>query len=183
MTGPTDAARLAGVEAGVTAAAMLWLLTLPLAAQEPSNFVAIDDRLATSAQPTRGQLESLGHDGYGLVINLAPPESAGSFPDEGGLVARQGLVYVNIPVRWQEPRERDFAYFRLALAAADERKVLVHCQKNMRASVFTFLYRVIERGEDPDAALEAIHRIWVPDGVWLDFANAMLAAHGSGYRL
>ena len=49
---------------------------------------------------------------------------------------------MNIPVDWENPQEADFERFSTTLAGAGERRVLVHCQMNMRASMFTFLYRV-----------------------------------------
>ena len=52
------------------------------------------------------------------------------------------------------------------LRALAGRKVLVHCQVNMRASTMVFLYRVVIAKEDPHAAYESVIKVWVPDGPW-----------------
>ena len=150
---------------------------------KPKNMVVIDDRLTTSGQPPAGYFGDLASQGFGLVINLAPPDSSGSIENEGALVANNGMIYVNIPVDWHAPTGRDFAYFRAALDASDDRRTLVHCQVNMRGSSFTFLHRVISQGVAPEDALEAVHAVWVPDATWTKFIEDTLAAHGIEFEL
>lgn len=144
----------------------------------PVNFVAITHLLATSGQPSRAQLMELGEQGYEIVINLAPPTSLGSIGDEGALVSRGGATYVNIPVDWNMPRESDFELFSALLKANRQRKILVHCQINRRASVFSFLYRVIYGGVPAEDALEAVHAIWLPSDDWSDLIRETLSRHG-----
>jgi hypothetical protein len=50
------------------------------------------------------------------------------------------------------PAENDFEMFRVALDKLRDRKVLVHCQINLRASTMVFLYRVIVEGVPADQA-------------------------------
>jgi hypothetical protein len=45
----------------------------------------------------------------------------------------------------------------------------VHCQINLRASSFVFLYRTIVAREDPPRAWETVNAVWVPHGTWKDF--------------
>jgi hypothetical protein len=52
-------------------------------------------------------------------------------------------------VSWQQPTYEDFALFSAVMNGARDRKVLVHCQLNMRASAFTFLYRVVHERVPP----------------------------------
>ena len=47
-----------------------------------------------------------------------------------------------------------------------DRKVLVHCQVNMRASTMTFLYRVTVGNEKADLAYDSVARVWSPEGPW-----------------
>ena len=121
------------------------------------NYVAATERLHTAGQPDAATLATLAEQGFELVVNLAPPSSQGAVPDEGKLVAEDGPTYVNIPVSWQQPTYEDFELFSAVMNGARDRKVLVHCQLNMRASAFTFLYRVVHegvaaRGSDGSAA-------------------------------
>jgi protein tyrosine phosphatase (PTP) superfamily phosphohydrolase (DUF442 family) len=151
--------------------------------QPPVNFVAVTERIHTSGQPSAAQLGGLKASGYGLIINLAPPETMGSIADEGKLVASTGISYLNIPVDWHTPRYEDFELFSSVLDQAGARRVLVHCQINKRASVFSFLYRVVHQGIDPDLAYENVTAVWVPDAQWKDFARAVLARHDIAYQL
>jgi hypothetical protein len=64
----------------------------------PVNHVVVSAQIHTSGQPSEAQLNGLKQAGYDLIINLAPPGVFGSIPKEGGLIANNGLSYVNIPV-------------------------------------------------------------------------------------
>ena len=142
------------------------------------NVVPIAPRLVTSGQPSAAALSALGTQGFGAVIYLAPPGAHGEVADERERVEHQGLVYVNIPIDFAHPTEQDFDRLVAAIEAANERKVLVHCQLNMRASSMVFLYRVIVGKESPETAYEAVSRVWVPDSVWKRYIVAMLGRHG-----
>jgi protein tyrosine phosphatase (PTP) superfamily phosphohydrolase (DUF442 family) len=152
----------------------------PTAAQDAAlpNLVFIDAGLTTAGQPDRAALAALGADGYGLVINLAPPDARNAIADEGALVAQGGASYVSIPVPWQAPRAADFDLFSAVLAAATERRTLVHCVVNRRASVFTFLYRVVHRGEPPVDAYRELAAVWTPEPHWETFIDEILLRHG-----
>lgn len=130
------------------------------------NVVAISDRLVTAGQPTAQSLAHLGEQGFKADIYLAPPTVRDAIPDEKEIVARQGIEFVNIPIPFGEPTEADFKQFVETMNRFRDRKVLVHCQVNMRASSMTFLYRVIERHEAPELAYEAVARVWSPEGPW-----------------
>ena len=144
----------------------------------PLNTVVVSDRLATSGQPSAAQLRRLRAEGYAAVINLAPPDSYGAIPDEALIVAQQGLQYINIPVRWGRPMAADWERFRSALDSQGDRKVWVHCQLNMRASVFVLLRRVIDERVPFDRAVQAVHAVWVPNAVWAEFIRSTLERHG-----
>ena len=126
------------------------------------NLVAISPRLVTSGQPSAEALAGLAAQGFEAVVYLAPPTVADAVRDEPLLVARQGLVFVNIPIRFDNPTERDFETFSSVLRALGDRKVLVHCQVNLRASTMVFLHRAITLKEDPRAAYESVAQVWVP---------------------
>ena len=150
-------------------------------AEPPANFVVVSERIHTSGQPSAAQLGGLKDKGYGIVINLAPPETMGSISDEGMLVARTGISYLNIPVDWHSPRYQDFELFSNVLRQSGSMRVLVHCQVNKRASVFTFLFRVVHDGAAPDGAWENVNAVWVPGEQWKDFARMVLKRHKIEY--
>lgn len=150
--------------------------------EAPVNFVATSDRLHTSGQPSRAQLLGLKDKGYGLVINLAPPTTIGSIEDEGRLVGSTGISYLNIPTDWHNPSHEDFELFSNVLRQSGSRQVLIHCQINRRASVFTFLYQVIHEGEDADQAYAKVTGLWVPDREWREFARMVLRRNGIAFE-
>lgn len=150
--------------------------------EAPTNFVAVSERIDTSGQPSPLQLSGLRDKGYDLVVNLAPPTSAGSVAEEGMLVAQTGATYVNIPVDWHAPRYEDFVLFSDLLDRAGARRTLVHCQINKRASLFTFLYRVVREGASADAAYTNVTAIWAPDEQWTKFARDVLKRHGIDFE-
>jgi protein tyrosine phosphatase (PTP) superfamily phosphohydrolase (DUF442 family) len=145
------------------------------------NFVKVSDRIDTSGQPSLASLKSIGEKEYDLIINLAPPLSQGSILEEGGLVAKTGASYVNIPVDWNKPTINDFEFFSQVLGASKHQKVLVHCQINMRGSIFTFLYRVVVEKIDADSAYEKMTEVWKPSEQWLSFAQMVLQKHNVNF--
>jgi uncharacterized protein (TIGR01244 family) len=155
-------------------AATLWALGA-IAAPNP---VPWREGLTSSGQPDRDALSRLAEQQVGMVINLAPPQSDGSIADEGALVARQGVAYVNIPVDFRKPTQADFELFSAVMRAAADRKVLVHCQVNLRGSAFVFLYRVIHEGVSADNAADSLLGVWTPNPVWRQFIRETLDRHG-----
>jgi protein tyrosine phosphatase (PTP) superfamily phosphohydrolase (DUF442 family) len=147
----------------------------------PANFLIVTDRIHTSAQPTRAQFVELKANGYALVINLATPASAGAIADEGSLIAKQGISYVNVPVDFRAPSLQDFDLFSTILRQTGSRRVLVHCQVNKRASAFTFLHRVVHDGIAPDEAWKNVVTIWEPDPQWIDLIRVVLKRHGINF--
>jgi len=157
-------------------------LTPHLAAAEPAalrapNVVEISPTLVTSGQPSPATLARLRELGFAAVINLAPPNAHDAVRDEPAIVGGQGLAYVALPVAFDNPTNRDFDEFAAALRAQAGRKVLVHCQVNMRASTMVFLYRVIVAKEDPQVAYDSVIKVWVPSGPWKRLLRDELRSH------
>jgi protein tyrosine phosphatase (PTP) superfamily phosphohydrolase (DUF442 family) len=146
------------------------------------NRVDITPRLVTSGQPSAEALGSLAAQGFEAVIYLAPPTVSDAVRDEALIVGKQGLVFVNIPIKFDSPAEKDFEAFTSVLSALSARKVLVHCQINLRASSMVFLHRVISRKEDPRVAYEAVAKVWSPDGPWKKLMQALLSKNGVNFE-
>jgi protein tyrosine phosphatase (PTP) superfamily phosphohydrolase (DUF442 family) len=147
------------------------------------NYVVATERLHTAGQPSADTLATLGDKGFQLVVNLAPPTNQGAVADEGKLVAEHGATYVNIPVDWQKPTYADFAMFSAVMSGAEDKKVLVHCQMNMRASAFTFLHRVVNEHVPPAEAYTALKAVWVPRDQWAEFVKMVLAKNNIKFDL
>jgi protein tyrosine phosphatase (PTP) superfamily phosphohydrolase (DUF442 family) len=98
---------------------------------------------------------------------------------EGFLVAKEGMTYINIPVSWKEPAQRDLDLFFDVMHANEDRSVYVHCFANMRVSVFVYLYRTLELGVPEDEAREDLRVIWDPatQDQWVRFIAEAKARH------
>lgn len=147
------------------------------------NEVEISPRLVTSGQPSAEALGKLKAQGFQAVIYLAPASVPDAVRDEQLIVTRQGITFVNIPVRFDDPTEADFETFAAVLGALGDRKVLVHCQANMRASAMVFLYRTIKLKEEPRTAYEAVTRVWAPEGPWRRLLEQQLRKHQVSFEM
>jgi len=141
------------------------------------NLVEISPRLVTSGQPSAEMLANLKAQGFEAVIYLAPPTVMDAVRDEPLIVARQGLTFINIPIQFDHPTESDFETFAGVLRGLSERKVLVHCQINLRASSMVFLYRAVVLKEDPRQAYEAVSKVWSPTGPWRKLLEEQVRKH------
>jgi protein tyrosine phosphatase (PTP) superfamily phosphohydrolase (DUF442 family) len=147
------------------------------AALAAPNVVEVSPSLVTSGQPSARTLEGLARQGFEAVVYLAPPTVSDAVRDEPLIVARQGLVFVNIPIRFDQPTAGDYRSFAGVMAGLAGRKVLVHCQVNLRASTMVFLYRAIHLRDDPATAYEAVARVWSPSEPWKALVRELLGAN------
>ena len=141
------------------------------------NVVPITSLLVTSGQPSAQALATLGQLGFQAVIYLAPSSVPDAVKNEPELLSGQGIEFVHIPIPFGSPDESHVLAVSTALERLKTRKVLVHCQVNMRASSMVFLHRVIRGGEDPAVAYEAVAKVWSPSGAWRKLLTAQLAKH------
>ena len=117
------------------------------------------------------QLEWIAAEGFECVINLLPDESDAWFPEEPERVKTLGMEFVRIPVIWLRPTRENLDDFCAAMDARQGKKLFVHCAANMRASAFLYLWR-LRHGHNETEALDDMHDIWHPDGVWAEFIEA-----------
>ena len=157
-------------------------IAIAATALDAPNVVPISESLVTSGQPTAAALAGLSARGFGAVINLAPLTVPDAVRDEPEIVRKQGLSFINIPIAFGNPTDSDFQEFVTAMNGFKDKKVLVHCQVNMRASSMTFLYRVLIEHQNPEKAYESVARIWSPEGPWMHFIAAELKQGGIPFQ-
>lgn len=166
--------------------ALMLALAAPSGAEEQAiqapNVVHISPAIVTSGQPTAAALGRLGEQGFNAVIYLAPPTVRDAVAGEADIVRGQGLEFINIPIQFGQPGEADFAQFAEAMDRLQGKKVLVHCQVNMRASSMTFLYRAIKLREAPDQAYQSVAKVWSPDGAWKRLIVSQLRKAGIAFE-
>ena len=151
------------------------------AAELPPNLVTISPRLMTSGQPSAAWLETLKAQGFEAVVYLAPASVPDALREEPQIVAAQGLAFHHLPIPFGQPRAADYEAFARLMQTLAGRKVLVHCQVNMRASSLVFLYRVLVKRVPPEQAYEAVARVWSPDGPWKRLMVEELRRHGVAF--
>mgnify|MGYP001964574160 FL=1 len=136
------------------------------------NFIQLDDRVATSGQPTEAQFGLVRDAGYTTVINLAPKSHENALGNEDEILERMGIRYIHLPVIFTSPTRGDFERFINALESCDDDRIWVHCAANMRVSAFFFKYRTERLGWPAEQAQADLNKIWEPGklmGVWQDF--------------
>lgn len=138
------------------------------------NYRKYSATLSSSGQPDVDQLERLHESGFERVVYLAFSDHDGSIPNEDRIVKDLGMDYVQIPVVWDAPSKSDFYAFAGALRREPDKKTLVHCQVNFRASAFSFLYRVLYQGVPIDQSKDDMNTVWVPNDTWRSLIFSIL---------
>ena len=117
----------------------------------------------TDAQDSFGDgLDTLAGEGLEVVIDLRPDP-----PDQQKQkVSAHGIDYVHVPVSWSKPQVRQFDAFRNALQQHRDKRVLVQCAANYRASAVTYLYQLLVEQVPEDDAVAPMLSVWKPDGKW-----------------
>ena len=144
--------------------------------EEIYNFLPLTQKLFSSGMPTSEQMTDVSKSDVELVINLAPPTSERALPNEADLVMSLGMRYVGIPVEWDKPTRQNLEEFMDTMDANKEKKILVHCQANYRATGFITLYRILRLSWNGEIAFKDLRRIWNPEDypVWKLFLEENL---------
>ncbi len=112
------------------------------------------------------------------MIYLAFSDNKSSIDSEDRVVKSLGMDYLHIPVDFDRPMPADFEDFAAVMNRDQDMRTLLHCQINLRASAFSFLYRVIYAGVPMRAAKSDLDAIWQPDKTWYRFIVEVLDKHG-----
>ncbi len=127
------------------------------------NYRLVDEKLATAGRLEPEQLAQLGEEGFEVVINLLPESSQYAVAGEQQSVEGQGIEYLYLPVDFAAPTREDYEQFRQLMQRAGDRKLLVHCAANYRASAFYSRY-AIETGRWSAAEADRFMvSVWRPD--------------------
>lgn len=145
--------------------------------QAITNFRLYSDTFASAGQPTAQQLQVVAAHGFKRVVYIAFTDNGKALADEDRLVKALGMEYMQIPVDWEQPLASDFYNFAESVNRDPGKKTLLHCQVNARATVFSFLYRVIYEDVDVAVAKADMNTVWQPNLVWRDFIFEVLAAN------
>jgi protein tyrosine phosphatase (PTP) superfamily phosphohydrolase (DUF442 family) len=142
------------------------------------NYRELSAVLATAGQPAAAQFELIRDAGFERVINLAFSNDRNAVAGEDRIVRELGMEYVHVPVLWEAPTADDFETLAAILLQQPDKKTLLHCQLNMRASAFAMVYRVVYEGVPLVEAKAEMNEVWQPDGRWRELIFELLQAHG-----
>ncbi|MFN5995858.1 MAG: protein tyrosine phosphatase family protein [Paracoccaceae bacterium] len=138
---------------------------------EVLNWRRLNSRITLSGQPTEAQLSKIKDMGVTQIINLGPHTNKGALPDEAGTVTDLGMVYVYIPVDFENPTDEDFDKFSEAIERADGQTIHVHCIYNARVTAFFYRYAKMGKGGSESDVFAMMDGIWRPGGVWATFVG------------
>ncbi|HIG62832.1 MAG TPA: hypothetical protein EYQ22_18270 [Gammaproteobacteria bacterium] len=140
-----------------------------------SNYRQYSELFSSSGQPSKQQISLLANAGFQRIIYLALTSNQTALAGEDDLVLASGMEYAHIAVDFSRPTVKNFQLVAALLQQDPELKTLLHCQINLRASTFAFLYRVIFLKVPVLQAKAALDSVWVPDPVWYRFIVDTLA--------
>ncbi len=112
----------------------------------------ISDKLAAAGQPTAADLQQAAAAGFKSVVNLRPPEEAGTLADEQQQAEAAGLQYVNVPL---SPVEAGEGQTDQVLAAIEglPTPILFHCGVGGRASALALITLATQQDLNHEQAL------------------------------
>jgi protein tyrosine phosphatase (PTP) superfamily phosphohydrolase (DUF442 family) len=174
------------LSSAIATASLLGALSTNAFAVEPTdptladitNFRQYSATFASSGQPTKDQFSAIAENGFERIVYIAFTNNANALPDADQVVKGLGMEYMHIPVTWDNPLPSDFYAFADSLRRDTDKKTLLHCQVNARATAFSFLYRVIYEGVSIAEAKTDMNTVWQPNETWRDFIFAVLAENG-----
>ena len=156
--------------------------SVSLALEEPApalseviNFRQYSDRFASAGQPTREQFQAIAEQGFERVVYIAFTNNPNALSDADQVVKELGMEYMQVPVDFSNPLPDEFYAFADYMERNRDKKTLLHCQVNARATAFSFLYRVIYDDVSIMDAKTDMNTVWQPNEVWRDFIFEVLA--------
>jgi protein tyrosine phosphatase (PTP) superfamily phosphohydrolase (DUF442 family) len=166
------------IASGLVLAALTTSVAAANGLEDISNFRTYSPVFSSSGQPAEDQFELIKNAGFERVIYIAFSNSGKALSNEDEIVKNLGMDYVHIPVIWDNPTAADFYTFADVIQRYPDKKTLLHCQVNFRASAFSFLYRVLYQGADVAAAKADMNTVWQPNEIWRDLIFSILAENG-----
>ena len=146
------------------------------------NYRQYSPHFSSSGQPDAEQLKAVSEAGFKRVIYIAFSDNKSAIESEDRVVKSLGMDYLHIPVDFDRPTLADFEDFTSVMMRDPKVRTLLHCQINLRASTFSFLYRVIYAGVPMLDAKSDLDGVWQPDKVWYRFIVDVLKKHGLSHE-
>ncbi len=137
------------------------------------NYVKLSDRISTAGQPLADEIGFVSENKFEVVIFLALFENS-DLPLEKEIIGKKGLIFEHLPVVFKNPQISEFDTFIELLKKHKNKRIFIHCELNMRVSVFMSLYFMVIENLPYKDAMELIHKIWKPDEIWEKFMKDVM---------
>ena len=139
------------------------------------NFRQYSPTFASAGQPSREQFATIAENGFERIVYIAFTNNQNALTDADQVIKGLGMEYMQVPVDFDNPLPADFYAFADSMQRNTDKKTLLHCQVNARATAFSFLYRVIYEDVPIAQAKEDMNTVWQPNEVWRDFIFAVMS--------
>jgi protein tyrosine phosphatase (PTP) superfamily phosphohydrolase (DUF442 family) len=144
------------------------------ALNEITNFRQYNGSFASAGQPTLKQFQAIKDNGFERIVYIAFT-NGNAVADEDQIVKGLGMEYMQVPVDFSNPLPSEFYAFADSMRRNTDKKTLLHCVVNARATAFSFLYRVIYDDVPVVDAKADMNTVWQPNAVWRDFIFEVMA--------
>ena len=142
------------------------------------NFRQYSPTFASAGQPSREQFATIAEHGFERIVYIAFTNNQNALTDADQVIKGLGMEYMQVPVDFDNPLPADFYAFADSMQRNTDKKTLLHCQVNARATAFSFLYRVIYESVPIAEAKEDMNTVWQPNAVWRDFIFDVMEQNG-----
>ena len=145
--------------------AFVFFFLIPLSAFAGiPNFHEVEEGFFRGGQPEEAELQALKTLGFRTVISLR--NEGHLIRWEKGLVEKNGMVFVSIPMTWRKSPAREQAQLFLEVVRQPERKPLfVHCREGRdRTGAMVALYRIAQEGHSVQEAYAEAKRFGFREG-------------------
>jgi protein tyrosine phosphatase (PTP) superfamily phosphohydrolase (DUF442 family) len=133
------------------------------------HFEKISDTLSCSGQPTEDQFRELVAGQFDVIINIGLLDTKYALPDEEDLVDSLKMDYYHIPVIFEDPQLTELDAFIKCMDQHVDKKILVHCAANYRASAFVGLYLFAKEKLKEEEIQDFVEDVWKPNTIWQKF--------------
>lgn len=119
--------------------------------------IKISEDITSARQPSEEEIKNLAQQGFKSVINLrtsGEEDQPLSPQEEGELVKRLGMQYLNIPVSSKEvPKPEQIDKFRNAVECMPK-PIYAHCHRGKRSGAFSMIDLALKQGMTGEEALQ-----------------------------
>jgi protein tyrosine phosphatase (PTP) superfamily phosphohydrolase (DUF442 family) len=124
------------------------------------NYKKNSDKLSTSGQPTKEEIQLIADEGFEVLINTRPQFEMDEVFNEKAIAENLGIKYFQIETELNNPNMDELIRFLEIMTKFKENKILLHCHRNKRASALLAIYRVNKLGWSKEDALKKVEEAW-----------------------